>query len=92
MARTRRPTSELAIAFLSRERRGSGARARAASSDHGYLRIALRHWRGRRPCDDDRMSVIDPKNDSTARWVVHHYRWDPERNERRNVVVAAFDD
>jgi hypothetical protein len=37
------------------------------------------------------MSVIDPKDDSIARWVVHHYRWDPERNERRNVVVSAFD-
>jgi hypothetical protein len=43
------------------------------------------------PCDDDRMSTVDPEDDGVARWVVHHYRYDPTRNERRNVVVAAFD-
>jgi hypothetical protein len=30
-------------------------------------------------------------DDSIRRWVVWHYRYDPERRERRNVVVAAFD-
>jgi hypothetical protein len=42
-------------------------------------------------CDDDRMSTVDPEDDGVARWVVHDYRYDPTRNERRNVVVAAFD-
>jgi hypothetical protein len=37
------------------------------------------------------MSAVDPGNDNVARWVVHHYRYDPARNERRNVIVAAFD-
>ena len=37
------------------------------------------------------MSAVDPDDDSVARWVVHHYRYDSTRNERRNVVVAAFD-
>jgi hypothetical protein len=37
------------------------------------------------------MSAVDPENDDVARWVVHHYRYDSARNERRNVVVAAFD-
>jgi hypothetical protein len=34
---------------------------------------------------------VDPEDDSVRRYVVHHYRYDPERHERRNVVVAAFD-
>jgi hypothetical protein len=37
------------------------------------------------------VSAVDPGNDNVARWVVHHYRYDSARNERRNVVVAAFD-
>jgi hypothetical protein len=37
------------------------------------------------------MSAVDPEDDGVARWVVHHYRYDLTRNERRNVVVAAFD-
>ena len=37
------------------------------------------------------MGAVDPENDDVARWVVHHYRYDSARNERRNVVVAAFD-
>ena len=39
----------------------------------------------------ERMSAVDPDDDSVARWVVQHYRYDSTRNERRNVVVAAFD-
>ena len=42
-------------------------------------------------CEDDLMTGVDPGNDDVARWVVHHYRYDSARNERRNVVVAAFD-
>jgi hypothetical protein len=34
---------------------------------------------------------VDPDDDSICRWVVWHYRYDPDRRERRNVVVAAFD-
>jgi hypothetical protein len=34
---------------------------------------------------------VDPENDSITRFVVHHYRYDPDRHERRHVVVAAFD-
>jgi hypothetical protein len=37
------------------------------------------------------MAAVNPDDDSIHRWVVWHYRYDPERNERRNVVVAAFD-
>jgi hypothetical protein len=35
---------------------------------------------------------VDPDDDSIRRYVVRHYRYDPERHERRHVVVAAFDD
>ncbi|WP_155771378.1 hypothetical protein [Mycobacterium asiaticum] len=37
------------------------------------------------------MASVDPDDDSIRRYVVWHYRYDPDRNERRNVVVAAFD-
>jgi hypothetical protein len=30
-------------------------------------------------------------NDAICRHVVYHYRYDPQRHERRNVAVAAFD-
>jgi hypothetical protein len=35
--------------------------------------------------------MVDPDDDTIARWVVAHYRYDPDRRERRHVVVAAFD-
>jgi hypothetical protein len=35
---------------------------------------------------------VDPDDDAVARYVVTHYRYDPDRHERRHVVVAAFDD
>ncbi|OSC38453.1 hypothetical protein [Mycobacterium decipiens] len=38
------------------------------------------------------MARVDPDDDSIQRWVVYHYRYDPDRSERRNVAVAAFDD
>jgi hypothetical protein len=37
------------------------------------------------------VATVDPDDDSICRWVVWHYRYDPDRSERRNVVVAAFD-
>jgi hypothetical protein len=37
------------------------------------------------------MAVVDPNDDAIRRHVVYHYRYDPERHERRNLVVAAFD-
>jgi hypothetical protein len=33
---------------------------------------------------------VDPDDDSIERFIVHHYRYDPQRRER-HVVVAAFD-
>jgi hypothetical protein len=38
------------------------------------------------------MAQVDPEDDGIRRFVVHHYRYDEARRERRNVVVAAFDD
>lgn len=38
------------------------------------------------------MPKVDPQEDSIRRWVVHHYRYDPQRRERRHVLVSAFDD
>jgi hypothetical protein len=34
---------------------------------------------------------VDPDDDTIDRHVVWHYRFDPARNERRNVPVAAYD-
>jgi hypothetical protein len=34
---------------------------------------------------------VDPDDDSIERFIVRHYRYDPQRRERRHVVVAAFD-
>jgi hypothetical protein len=34
---------------------------------------------------------VDPEDDSIRRFVVSCYRYDPDRHERRHVVVAAFD-
>jgi hypothetical protein len=34
---------------------------------------------------------VDPENDSIRRFVVRHYRYDPDRHERRHVIVSAFD-
>jgi hypothetical protein len=38
------------------------------------------------------MAKVDPDDDTIYRFVVFHYRFDPERNQRRQVAVAAFDD
>ena len=37
------------------------------------------------------MADVDPTDDSIWRWVLSQYRFDPERNERRYVTVAVFD-
>jgi hypothetical protein len=34
---------------------------------------------------------VDPSDDAIERFIVRHYRYDPERRERRHVLVAAFD-
>jgi hypothetical protein len=34
---------------------------------------------------------VDPGDDNRRRYIVRHYRYDPDRHERRHVVVAAFD-
>ena len=35
---------------------------------------------------------IDSSDDSRLRFIVWHYAYDPERHERRNIEVVAFDD
>lgn len=37
------------------------------------------------------MAVVDPDDDDLMRWVVMHYRFDPVRRQRRNMIVAAYD-
>lgn len=37
------------------------------------------------------MARVDPEDDRIERFIVRHYRHDPQRRERRHVVVAAFD-
>ena len=39
----------------------------------------------------DVVARVNPEDDSVRRYIVRHYRYDPERHERRHVVVAAFD-
>jgi hypothetical protein len=34
---------------------------------------------------------VEPADDSIERFIVRHYRYDPQRRERRHVMVAAFD-
>ena len=38
------------------------------------------------------VAEVDPSDDTRRRFIVWHYAYDPERNERRNIVVTAFDD
>lgn len=37
------------------------------------------------------MPRADVEDDSIERFIVRHYRYDPQRREWRHVVVAAFD-
>jgi hypothetical protein len=37
------------------------------------------------------VTAVDPDDDTIRRYVVWHYRYDPARHERRQVVVSAFD-
>jgi hypothetical protein len=34
---------------------------------------------------------VEPEDDGIRSFIVHHYRYDAARRERRHVVVAAFD-
>ncbi len=38
------------------------------------------------------VAEVDVGDDGIRRYVVRHYRYDPQRHERRHVLVAAFDD
>jgi hypothetical protein len=44
---------------------------------------------GRAYCEP--VARVDPEDDAIWRFIVCHYRYDPQRRERRYVVVAAFD-
>ncbi len=37
------------------------------------------------------MVAVDPEDDSIRRWVIHQYRYDPQRRQRRHVLVRAVD-
>ena len=37
------------------------------------------------------MARVDPSDDSVPRWVVSHYRYDPDRREKTWIDLAAFD-
>ena len=37
------------------------------------------------------MAQVDPDDDGIERFVVHRYAYDPERRQRRHIVVVAFD-
>ncbi|WP_309617624.1 hypothetical protein [Salinibacterium sp.] len=37
------------------------------------------------------MAKVNHDDDTIWRWVIHHYQYDPDRRERRNVIVAAYD-
>ena len=37
------------------------------------------------------MARVDFEDDSIRRWVIFHYRFDPDRRQRRYVAVTAFD-
>lgn len=62
-----------------------------------YVRRLAATKNGRSPREpgsvDDTQAVtaVDANDDTLDRFVVWHYRFDAERHERRNVVVAAFD-
>jgi hypothetical protein len=38
------------------------------------------------------VAQVDPDDDDQRRYVVFHHRYDPDRRERRPVLVTAFDD
>jgi hypothetical protein len=37
------------------------------------------------------MARVDPDDDSISRFVVQHFRYDPERRQHRRIPVAAYD-
>jgi hypothetical protein len=36
------------------------------------------------------VAEVDPSDDSRSRWLLQWFRFDPERNERRRVTIAAY--
>jgi hypothetical protein len=36
------------------------------------------------------VAEVDPGDDGRSRWILQWFRFDPERNERRRVTVAAY--
>lgn len=38
------------------------------------------------------MPEVDPEDDTLTRFVIWHFRYDPDRRERRNVLVTAYDE
>jgi hypothetical protein len=38
------------------------------------------------------MPEVDPEDDTLTRFVIWHFRYDPDRHERRNVLVTAYDE
>jgi hypothetical protein len=38
------------------------------------------------------MGRVDPDDDAITRWVAFHYRYDPDRRERRWMFDSAFGD
>jgi hypothetical protein len=78
-----------------RIRRRSTARARRLQIEVRLLKCAVR-VSNPGPADSGQpyaacVAAVDPDDDTVARYVVAHYRYDPDRRERRHVVVAAFD-
>ena len=37
------------------------------------------------------MAQVDPDDDLIGRYIVWHLRYDPERRQRRNVPIGAYD-
>jgi hypothetical protein len=37
------------------------------------------------------VAEVDPSDDCRTRWILQWFRFDPERKERRNVTMAAYD-
>ena len=64
---------------------------RDSNGEESLIVEGIWHEAHRWGCDAGPVGTVDPNDDSSHRYVVWHFRFDPSRNERRNVVVAAFD-
>jgi len=65
---------------------GALAQACAGRRYEDPLQVNAVQWAYARP-----VARVDPQDDDVLRFIVQHYRYDPERHERRHVLVAAFD-